>query len=54
MKFLIHHLFIPEEEEHNLIELAESEGVKDNEDGLEGWDSLPAHEQSERGCHCRI
>ena len=34
---LIHHLFIPEEEEHTLITLAESEGVKDNEDGLEGW-----------------
>ena len=34
---LIHHLFIPEEEEHTLIALAESEGVKDNEDGLEGW-----------------
>ena len=34
---LIHHRFIPEEEEHTLITLAESEGVKDNEDGLEGW-----------------
>ena len=34
---LIHHLFIPEEEERTLITLAESEGVKDNEDGLEGW-----------------
>ena len=34
---LIHHLFIPEDEEQTLITLAESEGVKDNEDGLEGW-----------------
>ena len=34
---LFHHRFIPEEEEHTLISLAESEGVKDNEDGLEGW-----------------
>ena len=36
-KILVHHLFIPEEEEHVLIALAENEGVKDNEDGLEGW-----------------
>ena len=34
---LVHHSCIPEDEESLLIELAEQEGVKDNEDGLEGW-----------------
>ena len=34
---LVHHACIPEDEESLLIELAEQEGVKDNEDGLEGW-----------------
>ena len=34
---LTHHLFIPEEEEALLIQIAELEGVKDNENGLEGW-----------------
>ena len=32
-----HHQFIPEEEEALLIQIAELEGVKDNENGLEGW-----------------
>ena len=34
---LVHHSCIPEDEESLLIELAEQEGVKDNENGLEGW-----------------
>ena len=46
---LIHHLFIPEEEEHNLIELAESEGVKDNEDGLEGWTAFQLMNKASEG-----
>ena len=31
------HQFIPKAEEFTLIDLAEMEGVKDNEAGLEGW-----------------
>ena len=31
------HQFIPEAEEFTLIDLAEMEGVKDNDAGLEGW-----------------
>jgi len=34
---LIHHNSIPAEEEALLLEIAEQQGVKDNEDGLEGW-----------------
>ena len=49
LEVLIHHLFIPEEEEHTLIALAESEGVKDNEDGLEGWTAFQLMNQVSEG-----
>ncbi|CAE7235281.1 unnamed protein product [Symbiodinium sp. CCMP2456] len=34
---LTHHNSIPTEEEALLLEIADQKGVKDNEDGLEGW-----------------